>query len=151
MLDLYHELQAIIGALDKRKIDYARCGGLAMAVYGAPRATVDIDLLILRKDLEQSRAVAKGLGYTIDALPMKFSGGDMEIHRFTKIDEEFGVALPLDFLLVTPRLEVIWGSRRSVPWQKREIDVVSPEGLVELKRMVDTGELTGPAVERAKE
>jgi len=40
MLDLYEELKAIISALEENGIDYALCGGLAMAVYGAPRATV---------------------------------------------------------------------------------------------------------------
>jgi len=47
LLDLYDEFKAIISALVERAIDYAVCGGLAMAVYGVPRATIDIDFLIL--------------------------------------------------------------------------------------------------------
>ena len=34
------------------------CGGLAMAVYGAPRARVDIDLLILAERLEEAKSLA---------------------------------------------------------------------------------------------
>ena len=45
MFDLYEEFKAIVAALGEQGIDYAVCGGLAMAVWGAPRATVDIDLL----------------------------------------------------------------------------------------------------------
>ena len=47
MFDLYEEFKSIISALEQRGIDYAVCGGLAMAVHGLARATVDIDLLIL--------------------------------------------------------------------------------------------------------
>ena len=32
----------MIGALEEHRIDYALCGGLAMAVYDRPLATVDI-------------------------------------------------------------------------------------------------------------
>ena len=47
MLDLYEEFRAVVTALEDRDIDYAVCGGLAVAVYTEPRATVDIDLLVL--------------------------------------------------------------------------------------------------------
>jgi len=62
VLDLYEELKAIVAALDENGIDYALCGGLAMAVWGAPRATVDIDLLILAERLEETKAIARSLG-----------------------------------------------------------------------------------------
>jgi hypothetical protein len=39
MLDLYDEFKAIIATLNQCEIDYAVCGGLAMAVYGLARAT----------------------------------------------------------------------------------------------------------------
>ena len=38
MLDLYEEFRKLIGALDERHVDYALCGGIAMAVYDYPRA-----------------------------------------------------------------------------------------------------------------
>ena len=74
MLDLYDEFKALISALTIRKVDYALCGGLAMAVHGIQRATVDIDLLILAADLSEAKDVARGLGFTAEALPMTFSG-----------------------------------------------------------------------------
>jgi hypothetical protein len=39
MLDLEAELDAVIGALSHAGIEYAVCGGLAMAIHGKPRAT----------------------------------------------------------------------------------------------------------------
>ena len=47
MFDLYYEFRRLIAALDEHLIDYALCGGIAMAIYDRPRATIDIDLLIL--------------------------------------------------------------------------------------------------------
>ncbi|MEP6912666.1 MAG: hypothetical protein ABI923_07920 [bacterium] len=46
MFDLYYEFRKLIATLDEHQIDYALCGGIAMAIYDRPRATVDIDLLI---------------------------------------------------------------------------------------------------------
>ena len=51
MLDLYEELRKITSALNEPQIEYALCGGLAMAIYDRPRATVGIDLMILSEDL----------------------------------------------------------------------------------------------------
>jgi hypothetical protein len=56
MFDLYEEFKSIVSALERANIDYAVCGGLAIAVWGAPRATVDIDLLILLKHKRKRRA-----------------------------------------------------------------------------------------------
>jgi len=51
VFDLYEESKSIVSALEEQGID-AVCGGLAMAVHGLPRATVDIDLLIPSESLE---------------------------------------------------------------------------------------------------
>ena len=45
-MDLYEELLEIIDALSKAKLNYALCGRIAVAFYGYPRFTRDIDLLI---------------------------------------------------------------------------------------------------------
>ena len=63
MLDLVEELVALIDALESRRIDYAVCGGLAMAIWGLPRATVDIDLLIEPESLAAVEEVAASIGY----------------------------------------------------------------------------------------
>ncbi|NOT58834.1 MAG: hypothetical protein HOP19_01280 [Acidobacteria bacterium] len=53
MLNLYEELKLLIARLNESGESYALCGGLAMAVHGVPRATVDIDLLILARFVEK--------------------------------------------------------------------------------------------------
>ena len=45
-MDLLEELTKLLSKLKKEKIDFALCGGLAMAVYAFPRATLYIDIMI---------------------------------------------------------------------------------------------------------
>ncbi|XOF34874.1 MAG: hypothetical protein ACL93V_06190 [Candidatus Electrothrix sp. YB6] len=41
-MDLFEEFAQLVNELNREKVDYALCGGLAMAVYAFPRATLDI-------------------------------------------------------------------------------------------------------------
>lgn len=140
MQDLYEELKTIVARLGEGKIDYALCGGLALALHGIPRATVDIDLLIQKESLEQVQALVRGLGYIIKAEPMTFAKGAIEIHRFSKKDEETGYWLPLDLLLLTPRIERVWESRQEMQWEEGRLWVVSREGLIYLKSLRGSGQ-----------
>ena len=135
MFDLYDEFHKLIDGFQKRQIDYALCGGIAMAVYDHPRATVDIDLLILSESLEAAVEIAKTLDYNIRGLDMTFAKGAIEIRRVSKIDKQTGIVLSLDLLLVTPEIEEIWKSRRHTSWAHGDLSIVSREGLIALKEM----------------
>ena len=135
MLDLIDELGKLVGALDKHEIDYALCGGIAMAIYDRPRATVDIDLLILSESLDRVIEIARGLEYTIRGLDMTFANDAIEIRRVSKIDNETRILLSLDMLLVTPEIRRIWDARVRADWEGGKLSVVSLEGLIGLKRM----------------
>lgn len=139
MLDLYEELGAVVAALDERGIEYALCGGLAMAAWGFPRATVDIDIVIERQSLEATEQAAESLGYTIRARPMTFSAGAIVIHRISKIDPDGGDVLMLDMMLVTPAIADVWASRTRVEWERGSISVVSRDGLIKLKSFRSSG------------
>jgi hypothetical protein len=140
VFDLYEEFKSIVSALEEHGIDYAVCGGLAMAVHGLPRATVDIDLLILAESLEEAKSVARSLGYTIEAQPMNFHKGAIEIRRLSKIDPSDGDLLMIDFLLVTPAVAAAWNNRIRVASPKGSVFVVSREGLIVLKSFRRSGQ-----------
>lgn len=125
----------IVDALTSAGVAYALCGGLALAVHGAPRATIDIDLLIRAEDCDRLRDVVARLGFTIRARPMSFAGGTVQIERISKIDPTDGETLMLDLLLVTPDLEQIWNARESFSWNGQTLSVVSREGLIALKTL----------------
>lgn len=121
-------------ALDDSMIEYAVCGGLAMAVHGAPRATIDIDLLVRAQDADRIEELAATFGSTFRAHPMTFADGAVRIRGVTKIDPHDGETLMLDLLLVTAPTQHVWDSRERLPWSGRMISVVSREGLIALKR-----------------
>ena len=138
MLDLFEELRAVIAHLDEDAIPYALCGGLAMAVHGYPRATVDIDIVVLAGDLARVEAAVWPLGFTIAASPMTFRGGAVEIRRLSKVHPS-GQLLSLDILLATPALEDAWKSRQAMTWDFGNITVISPEGMITLKSLRGSG------------
>lgn len=53
-MKLKEELLRIADCLERSKIDYALCGGLAVVVHGYPRMTKDIDILIRPEELDHA-------------------------------------------------------------------------------------------------
>ncbi len=135
MLDLYEELSGLVKAIENHRIDYALCGGIAMAIHGRPRATVDIDLLIAADSLDELIEISKTLGYTIRGSDLTFANDAIEIRRVSKIDKDTGIVLSLDFLLITPQIQHIWDSRVQANWEGGKLSVVSREGLIALKKL----------------
>ena len=129
--DPYAELLRLAEALEAAGLAYALCGGLALAVYGAPRATKDIDLLVAAENVDAIRTVARGLGFRFVALPIRFSSG-ITVHRITKL---VGVhPMMLDLLVLPDGLTEIYDNR--VPMTTPEgarLQVVSRDGLITLK------------------
>jgi len=140
MLDLYEELRTLISGLTERRIGYALCGGLAMAVHGVPRATVDIDLVILAEEMGAAKGLAHELGYVLEAEPLRFLQGAVEIHRLSKPDPESEDFVSLDLLLVTDAIRDTWDTRQTVEWEGEPLQVVSREGLIALKTLRQTGQ-----------
>ena len=140
MLDLYEEFRALIAALTDHQIEYALCGGLAMAVHGTPRATVDIDLVIRAESLATVSFLAHELGYALEAAPLHFGDGAVEIRRLVKTDSETEDFLPLDLLLVTPALQRVWESRSTVSWEGGQLLVISREGMIAMKSLRNNGQ-----------
>ena len=52
-IDLFEETRRLLLALEQRGIEYALVGAVALAIYGVPRATTDIDLLIRLMELDR--------------------------------------------------------------------------------------------------
>jgi len=140
MLDLFDEFVALVSALEVARLPYAVCGGLAMAIHGFPRATVDVDMLVPTAAADGILEVARDLGYAIRAEPMTFAGGAVEIRRATKIDAASGDILSLDLLLVTPALTDVWTARTKIGWERGEVWTVSREGLIALKKLRGSGQ-----------
>jgi hypothetical protein len=137
-LDLVAELEGLVAQLAQAGVDYAVCGGLAVAIHGHPRATMDIDLLIPPNQLAEAMRVARNLEFDVPARKMVFgarSATPREVQRISKLDNETGVLLSLDLIIVGAGLEAVWQDRVRVSWHQRDVWLVSRSGLVAMKRL----------------
>lgn len=132
MATLLDEFKSITSALNNAGIEYAVCGGWAMAIHGLMRATMDIDLLVLADDVKRIWEIAQTLGYDVEGLPLHF---DVEIRRISKIDRETKKLYTLDLLLVGDNMTDVWESREKMKWKEGDSWVVSREGLIKMKEL----------------
>ncbi len=134
MATLLEELTDLVKSFEDNGIEYAVCGGLAMAIHGFVRATLDIDLLILSDSLEKAYEIAEEKGFDIKGLDISFKERAVEIRRVSKIDDE-GEVLSLDLLLVTPQVQDVWESRIEMTLDGSDYSIVSREGLIKMKTL----------------
>ncbi|MCG5052851.1 MAG: nucleotidyl transferase AbiEii/AbiGii toxin family protein [Myxococcales bacterium] len=130
-MDLYAELTQLLGEMQRLKVDYALCGGIALAVHGVPRATQDIDILVPEDALDDLRQSARAAGYAFETEPLDFPSG-VTIVRFTKVLAD-GQPLMLDALIAKGPLHKVWKQRQTLSFDGGTVTVVSREGLISLK------------------
>jgi hypothetical protein len=135
MAQLLDDFIGITHGLTAKGIDYAVCGGWAMAIHGFIRATLDIDLLIMTPDLDAAMDVAREQGFDIEGLPLHFDEGRTEIRRISKIDPRSKELITLNLILVTEILEDVWLGRSDVEWNEGEYKVVSADGMIKMKEL----------------
>jgi len=136
-MSVYEELRALIARLNAAGVDYALCGGLAMAVHGWPRATMDVDLLIQESDLTRIADIARDLGFTIENPEFAVAGGQIRIRRFVKIAGT--EAIPLDAIIVGPLLESVWAERANSATPFGLVRILSREALARMKELRASG------------
>lgn len=136
MMQLRTELMKIVGCLNGSGIDYALCGGLAVAVHGYIRATRDIDILISPESLAEALRALALIGYDLEAGLFKFNqGSDREMQLF-RVSRAEGTSLTtLDLMLVTPVLIEVWNDRELVRAFDTDIKVVSKTALIKMKQL----------------
>lgn len=137
--DLIDELEAIVDAFERERLEYAVCGGLALGFHGFVRATKDIDILILSGQLADALRIVRPLGFDVPARKMIFglrTATPREIQRVSKLDAKTKEMLTLDLLLVAPDLENVWKTRERIePAPGKPLVIVSRTGLATMKRM----------------
>jgi hypothetical protein len=131
---LAEEFEMLTSRLEAAHIEFAVCGGMALALHGRPRLTNDIDFLIRSSEVDRALEVAKSCGFedTVESIKLGRQAGRLvEIQRINKFDgEDF---LTLDFVVVSSVLEDVWTG--CVPFKSgnRSLRVVSPAGLAKMK------------------
>lgn len=123
------ELEALLAALEGSRAPYALAGGLALAVHGVVRATVDIDLLVPDEALEQVASVAGEEGFTVTT-ELAFTSG-LRIRRLVKIVDDD--TLVLDLLRVDATSADAFRTRERASLGAIDFWVLSRAGLRALK------------------
>lgn len=133
---LTQELNQLTEAFDAAKVEYALCGGLAMAVHGHARATEDIDLLIREESLPAAIQASAVCGFTFESGWLKFRSGTPSEQKMFRLLKPLGdTHLMLDLLVVTPAFESVWQERQNFKRDGKSLSVVSIDGLIEMKSL----------------
>jgi len=129
-MDIQQELRALIVALNGASIDYALCGGLAVAFHGYARFTKDIDILIAKESLEDALKLAEDAGFLDSSGIIPFP--NLDLYRVLKTEgTEY---LMLDWMVLPTKDNPVWAQKMWFDWEGLPICVVSAEGLVAMKR-----------------
>ena len=135
-MDLYEELARIVDALNEAGIDYAVCGGMAVAMHGHARMTKDIDLLVRKEDVERIHGLVRPLGFDLPVAPLPFDVGTEKERLVVRVSKMVGrELLSLDLLVVTPVFEEVWAQRMAVKWRGKPTFLISRDGLAIMKRL----------------
>ncbi len=128
---MLNRLKAVFKSFQKHDVKYVVIGGIAAVIYGVPRATFDLDILI-----EASPENARRL---LDAL----EDAGMGTATLTTADEIlsneitiFKDRVRIDTQTTTPGLlfEEAWARKQTMRYQGQQFFVVSLEDLISSKR-----------------
>jgi hypothetical protein len=137
-MDLVDELRQLIETLRTAQVDYALCGGFALAAHGIVRATEDIDVILEEGSLEALQTAVEPLGYFLQPERFSFKEGTVKIRRFVKTEERD--SLLLDVLTVTPAIRGPWQTRSVLQTHLGPVPVISRSGLITLKLLRGSGQ-----------
>src|ERR1041385_8650325 len=133
-MNLTEEFTALVESLQAANVEFAVCGGMAMALHGQPRFTNDVDFLIQAADLPIAVDAATQCGFDDNVESLKLgqqTGRIVEIQRVNKFrGEDF---LTLDYVLVGPVLKDVWRGRMTFQWRDRSLQIGSAPGLRKIR------------------
>ena len=126
------ELKKIVKQLSQDGIEYAICGGMALAILGNPRATIDINIIV---DTQSIDTLAKNLKFlNFEMNQNLLSLGKISICRFYKI-EDSGETIVLDILFLPDSMNKIWETTEEIMINNLSLIIVSPNELISLKQL----------------
>lgn len=130
MTALDRAICAITDVLESERVPYAIVGGIANAVWGEPRATVDIDVTVTVDE--------RALASTIQAIASRLRPAVSDPAEFVRqtrvlpLDSQDGVRIGVIFALMPFEVEAIRGAQQ-IPIAGRQVRVVTAEDLILMK------------------
>ena len=131
-MDLEELFRKVIARLNESKIPYMLTGGLAVTIWGRPRSTMDIDVVIDLKKYHQEKVYESfhkdfyiNLDEISQAIERKIS--------FNIIDRESGGAIDFYFVKNDEYGEVRFKRRLTKKILDMKVSIITPEDLILIK------------------
>ncbi len=128
---MLNQLQEVFRCFQQNDVRYIVIGGIASILYGVPRATFDLDILI--------EATSENAGRLLDALKQA-DMGTAELTTAVKLLEHeitvFEDRIRIDVMTATPGIEFqkAWENRNTVKFHGQELHLLSREDLIASKK-----------------
>ncbi len=128
---MLNRLQDVFKSFQQHDVKYVVIGGIASVLYGVPRATFDLDILIEATPENAERLLNALLDAGLGTASLT-SVDDLLAHEITVFKDR----VRLDVQTSTPGLsfEQGWDHRQRVSYQGQQFYVVSKEDLIRSKR-----------------
>jgi hypothetical protein len=85
-MDFQKVIQALVGEFEKNGVQYAVIGGFSLGLHGIPRATIDLDFLINKEDLNKIDPILSELGYKLSFRSENVSQYTSDLKIFGEVD-----------------------------------------------------------------
>ena len=146
------QYEQIFKELGGNEVRYLLCGGMAVNIYGIPRMTADIDLLVdfESRNLEKLAVVLEKLKYRTN-IPVPVLSLHDTVFRENLVNQKNMVSyslfneqasyMSLYLLLNAPdSFDVMWEQREIRKVEGGQVNLVSPKHLIAMKEFANRGQ-----------
>lgn len=128
---MLNQLKGVFASFQKYDVKYVVIGGIAAILYGVPRATFDLDILIEASSDNAQRLLTALFDAGLGTAALT-SVDDLLAHEITIFNDR----VRIDVQTTTPGLlfEEAWRNRETMEFQGQIFQVVSQEDLLASKR-----------------
>ncbi len=135
---IVEELFRIAESFAKNGLEYAVCGGLAVAIHGRPRLTVDIDIVVAANDVQRAAEIAAAVGFNDVGGWIPLPPSKLGINRLFRLNKFLGnEVLTLDLLEADSPSNTIFIDRETFAVEGKSIQTLSRNALITMKRESD--------------
>ncbi len=134
-MEITEELYKLVDALTASSIPYAVCGGLAVAIHGRPRMTVDIDLVVPAEFVEQAAKVAAKVGFDDVTGWVNLPKRELGLNRLYRVNKIQGNDfLTLDLLEIDSIDNPLMADIEVFDLESSQLSVLSKSSLIKMKQ-----------------
>ena len=132
---IIEDLYRLTEAFAENGLEYAVCGGLAVAIHGRPRLTMDIDIVVAAPDIERAAKISASVGFDDVSGWVQVPLNKLGIRRLYRLNKILGSELlTLDLLEADSSTNSILVDRETFDVDGRMIQSLSRSALIDMKR-----------------